>query len=169
MKYPIILLLILCLLTSVIAGCASLGETAAEPTTIVSLATPTPAAAVPTATHCYYNSATGKCEAAPVTAVPGITTRGPTPTPTEIQINKNSLAYMRYLDDLDTIQNIETDMAIINANYQAELKKVDYRNPSELTSLKAAYDKLIREDNILLETAKTRAAADLADAQAAAE
>jgi hypothetical protein len=67
---PSIILLLSCIL---IAGCLSPGSQLPESTIVqTAIATQTPA---PTAAHCYYDSATGRCLAEPaVTTIPPVTT-----------------------------------------------------------------------------------------------
>jgi hypothetical protein len=95
----------------------------------------------------------------PVTAKPTIPT--PTPIPT---LNKNSVAYQNYKDDLQYIEDLKTERAIVQSNYLKEMQNAG-SDVAWARALTIEYNKLEAAYEIKLKAAQTRAAADLADAK----
>ena len=90
-------------------------------------------------------------------------TTKPTPTPIPT-INKNSVAYLNYKDDLQDITDIQTDLTILQSNYLTEMQNAG-SDVSWMRSLTIEYNKLKAAYEIRLKAAQTKAAADLAEAK----
>jgi hypothetical protein len=83
-----------------------------------------------------------------------------TPIPT---LNKNSVAYQNYKDDLREIDDIETDLKILQSNYISDMQHAG-QDVAWARSLTIEYKKDKAAYEIRLKAAQTRAAADLAEA-----
>ena len=120
----------------------------------------------------YYDPSTKMCEhtstptPTPTPQIVYVTvTISPTPTPTPIPtINKNSVAYLNYQNDLREIEDLQTEFKIIQSNYLAEMQNAG-RDVAWARALTIEYNKLKTEYEIRLEAAQARAAADLAEAE----
>ena len=87
----------------------------------------------------------------------------PTPTPVPA-INKNSVAYLNYKNDLREIEDIQTDLKILQSDYLTGMKNAG-GDVAWARSLTTEYNKLKAAYEIRLEATQARGAADLAEAK----
>jgi hypothetical protein len=115
-----------------------------------------------------YNPSTNECDhvetptVAPTQVTARPTTLAPTPTPAPT-LNKNSVAYLNYQEDLREITDIQTDLAVLQSNYASEMAAANPRDVEWVRALTKEYNKLKAADEIRLNAAQARAAADLAE------